>query len=132
MKGIGSRITKGLTAGSTLVCSDNSGAKMLQIIGVSRYKGKRGMYPKAGVCQVVTAAVKKGSPEMKKKVVRALIVRQRKEFRRANGVRIQFEDNAAVLIDEEGLPVGTEIKGAVSREIAERFPRVAAIAAAVV
>jgi large subunit ribosomal protein L14 len=132
MKGLGSRITKGLTTSSVLLCADNSGAKLVMIIGVGRYKGGRGIYPKAGVCDIIIAAVKKGSPEMKKKVVKAVVVRQRKEFRRANGVRIQFEDNAAVLIDEDGLPVGTEIKGAVCREIAERFPRVAAIAAAVV
>ena len=61
-----------------------------------------------------------------------MIIRQRMQYRRPNGVRIQFEDNAAVLVDDQGLPVGTEIKGAVAREVADRFPKVAAIAAAVV
>lgn len=69
---------------------------------------------------------------MMKKVVRALVVRQKKEYRRPTGTRILFEDNAAVLITEEGLPVGTEIKGVVAREVAERFPKVAAIAPGVV
>ena len=52
--------------------------------------------------------------------------------RRASGLRVGFEDNAAVLVDDTGLPKGTEIKGAIAREVAERFPKVAAIAAAVV
>jgi large subunit ribosomal protein L14 len=69
---------------------------------------------------------------MVKKIVKALIIRQRKEFRRANGVRVFFEDNAAVLVSDDFLPVGTEIKGVVAREIAERFPKVAAISAGVV
>jgi large subunit ribosomal protein L14 len=85
-----------------------------------------------GIGDVVIASVKKGKPDMVKKVVKALIVRQKKEYRRVNGVRIFFEDNAAVLVTDDMLPVGTEIKGVVAREIAERFPKVAAISAGVV
>lgn len=132
MKGLGSKVTKGLSVGSRMVCADNSGAKIVQVIGVKGARSKRSMYPKIGVSDIVIVAVKKGTPEMKKKVVKAVIVRQKKEFRRPSGMRIQFEDNAAVLIDDQGLPVGTEIKGAVSREVSDRFPKVAAIAAAVV
>ncbi len=132
MKGLGSDITKGICVGTRLVCNDNSGAKIVQVIGVDGYRAKRGMVPKAGIGEIVTVAVKKGTAAMKKKVVKAVIVRQRKEYRRPNGVRIQFEDNAAVLVDDQGLPVGTEIKGAIAREVAERFPKVAAVAAAVV
>jgi large subunit ribosomal protein L14 len=132
MKGLGSTVTKAICVGTQLVCNDNSGAKIVEVIGVDGYRAKRGMIPKAGVSEVVTCAVKKGTQAMKKKVVKAVIVRQRKEFRRPNGTRISFEDNAAVLVDDQGLPVGTEIKGAVAREVADRFPKVAAIAAAVV
>ena len=128
MKGLGSSITKGLQTGSVLVCNDNSGAKMVAIIGIKGAKAKRAMYPKVGVSDIITVAVKKGNAAMKKKVV----VRQRQTFRRPNGVRISFEDNACVIIDDQGLPVGTEIKGVIAREVATRFPKVAAIAASVV
>lgn len=132
MKGLTSNITKTLTTGTMMACSDNSGAKVIYIIGAVRYKGTRSKYPKVGIGDIVIASVKKGKPDMIKKVVKALIVRQRKEFRRPNGMRIFFEDNAAVLINDDMLPVGTEIKGVVAREVAERFPKVAAISAGVV
>lgn len=132
MKGFTSKITKTLTLGTVLPCSDNSGAKMLYIVGSLRFKGTRGRNPAVGVGDIIIASVRKGKPDMIKKVVKALIVRQKKEFRRANGSRIAFEDNAAVLVNDDYLPVGTEIKGVVAREVAERFPKVAAISAGVV
>ena len=132
MKGLTSNVIKTLTTGSMITCSDNSGAKVIYIIGSLRYKGTRAKYPKVGVGDVVIASVKKGKPDMIKKVVKALIVRQKKEYRRANGTRLFFEDNAAVLVNDDFLPVGTEIKGVVAREIAERYPKVAAISAGVV
>ena len=128
MKGLTANITKGLTTGSILECHDNSGAKEIFIISGIGTKGTRSRYPTFGIGSIVIASVKKGNPDMIKKVVRALIVRQKKEFRRANGLRVMFEDNAAVLVTEDNLPVGTEIKGVVAREVAERFPKVAAIA----
>ncbi|MCX6777427.1 MAG: 50S ribosomal protein L14 [Candidatus Micrarchaeota archaeon] len=132
MKGLPSRVTRGLTVGSRLVCDDNSGAKIVAIIGVIGTKGRHGSVPSAGVGDTVIVSVKKGTPQMRKKIERGVIVRQRREFRRPTGYRIMFEDNALVLIDDKGLPKGTEIKGAICREVAERFPKVAAIAAAVV
>ncbi len=132
MKGLSSNITKTLTLGTVLPCTDNSGAKMVHIIGALGYRGTRGRNPQAGVGDVVIASVRKGKPDMVKKVVKALIVRQKKQFRRANGTRILFEDNAVVLVTDDFLPIGTEIKGVVAREIAERFPKVAAISAGVV
>jgi large subunit ribosomal protein L14 len=132
MKGLGSKISKGLHVGSTLVCADNSGAKVVQIIGVKGTKAHYTLYPKAGIGDVVIVSVKKGDQKVKGKVLRAVIIRQRKMFRRPNGLRVCFEDNAAVIIDENGLPVGTEIKGVIAREVAERFPKVAAIAPSVV
>ncbi|MBU0591397.1 50S ribosomal protein L14 [Candidatus Micrarchaeota archaeon] len=132
MKGITSNIVKTLTVGSFLPCSDNSGAKIVNVIGALRYKGTRGRGPQVGVGDIVIASVRKGKPDLVGKVVKALIVRQKKEFRRPNGTRIMFEDNAVVLVNDDFLPVGTEIKGVVAREIAERFPKVAAISAGVV
>lgn len=127
MKGIGAHVTKTLTIGTKLVCDDNSGAKELMIIGVSGRGGTRGRNPKAGVGDVVIASVKRGKPEMVKKKVKALIIRQKKEYRRANGLFVCFEDNAAVIINDDKLPVGTEIKGVVAIEVAERYPKIAAI-----
>jgi len=132
MKGLGSSVSKGLQVGSKIVCSDNSGAKVVQIIGVRGTKAKKGMYPKVGVGDIVIASVKKGSQAMRKKVIRALVVRQKMPFKRASGMRLMFEDNAVVIVDDQNLPTGTEIKGAVAREVADRYPKVAAIAPAVV
>ncbi|VVB57024.1 50S ribosomal protein L14 [uncultured archaeon] len=132
MKGLGSSVSKGLQVGSKIVCNDNSGAKIVQIIGVKGTKAKKAMYPKVGVGDVVIVSVKKGNQAMRKKVLKALVVRQKMPFRRPNGMRLMFEDNAVVIIDDAGLPTGTEIKGAVAREVADRYPKVAAIAPAVV
>lgn len=132
MKGLGARVNKGLQVGSRIVCNDNSGAKIVQIIGTRGAKASKAMYPKVGVGDIVIVSVKKGSQQMRKKVLKALVVRQKQIYRRPNGMRIMFEDNAVVIIDDAGLPVGTEIKGCVSREVADRYPKVAAIAPAVV
>ncbi len=132
MKGLTSNVTRTLTLGTRLVCSDNSGAKVLGVVGALKMKGTRGRNPTIGVGNIVIASVKKGKPDMVKKVVKALIIRQKKEIRRANGTRVMFEDNAAVLVTDDFLPVATEIKGVVAREITERFPKVAAIAAGIV
>ncbi len=131
MLGVPARITKGLTRGTRLRCDDNSGAKIVMIINVIGIKARLRRYPDAGVGNVVRVSVKTGKPDMLKKKELCLIVRQKKEFKRGKE-RVKFEDNACVMIDDQNLPKGTEIKGAVAREIAERFPKVVAIASAVV
>lgn len=123
---------RALPTGARLACVDNTGAKELQIISVVDYKGVRRRMPKAGVGDHIVASVKKGTPEVRKQIVRAVVVRQAKEYRRVDGSHIKFEDNAAVLITPEGAPRGSEIKGPVAREAAERWPRVAGIASIVV
>ncbi|MBI5226328.1 uL14 family ribosomal protein [Candidatus Micrarchaeota archaeon] len=131
MLGLTATPTKSLTIGTTLLCDDNSGAKMVAIIGVKGYRARLRAYPKAGIGDIVIVAVKKGKPDMVKKKEKAVIIRQCKEFRRGSR-RVKFEDNACVLIDDAGLPKGTEIKGCVAREIAERYPKVVGIASSVV
>lgn len=131
MLGMAAKMTKGITTATKMVCDDNSGAKIVEVINVLYIKGRHNRYPRAGIGDVCIVSVKKGKAEMIKKKERALIVRQKKEFRRGKG-RVKFEDNACVLIDDQNLPKGTEIKGAIAREIADRFPKVVAIAAAVV
>ena len=131
MLGVAARITKPIITGTHMVCDDNSGAKEVAVIGVKKSNGRLRRLPKAGVGDVIIVSVKKGKPGMVKKKEKALIIRQRQRFRRGKEW-IAFEDNACVLVDDQKLPKGTEIKGCVAREISERFPKVVAIAAAVV
>jgi large subunit ribosomal protein L14 len=123
---------RALPVGARLACVDNTGAKEIMIISVVDYKGVRRRMPKAGVGDHIVASVKKGTPELRKQVVRAVVIRQAKEYRRIDGMRVKFEDNAAVLITPEGAPRGSEIRGPMAREAAERWPRVAGIASIVV
>ncbi|MFA4946558.1 MAG: uL14 family ribosomal protein [Candidatus Micrarchaeia archaeon] len=131
MIGLSARVTKPITIGTRLWCDDNSGAKIVEVIGVKRSKARHTRYPSAGIGDVVTVAVKKGKPDMIKKKETALIIRQRQPYRRGLA-RVCFEDNACVLVDDKKLPKATEIKGCVAREVSERFPKVVAIASAVV
>ncbi len=86
----------------------------------------------ANIGDWVKVAVKKGIPDMKGKVFDAVIIRQKKSYRRLSGERIAFEDNAvAILKDEKGNPKATQIKGPISREVLERWPQVAKIASIV-
>ncbi len=77
-------------------------------------------------------SVKKGSPDIRKQVHYAVIVRQRKEYRRPDGTRVRFDDNAAVITDPNGNPKGSEIRGPVAREAAERFSKIGSIATIIV
>ena len=82
MQPMKSRITKALNHGSYVETCDNSGAKLLRIMTVMGYKGVAGRYPSCGVGDLIMASVRRGTPEMRKQVVFAVVVRQRKEFRR--------------------------------------------------
>ena len=132
MKAITSRVTRGLSVGSIITCADNSGAKELQIISVRGYKGKRKTKPRAGVASVVNCRVEKGTEKVRHEVFKAVIIRQKKEYRRPNGMRISFEDNAAVIVDDKFDPKGSLIKGPIAREVVERFQTVGKIASIVV
>jgi len=132
MKGISSSVTKALNVGSYVVCADNTGAKVVQIISVRSYKGKRRRIPKAGVGDLVKVVVKSGDVKVRKQIFNAVIIRQKKEYRRASGIRISFEDNAVVIVNEEGEPKGSEIRGPVAREAVERFSSIGKIASMVV
>lgn len=126
------KISRGLLAGSLIKCADNTGARELRVIQVIGYKGRLRRVPSAAVGDMVVVSVRKGTPDMRKKLFRAIIVRQRKTFRRSNGVWVQFEDNAAVIITPEGEMQGSEIRGPVAKEAAERWPRIANAASIIV
>jgi len=132
MKPISANRVKSLLLKSICTCSDNSGAKEVEIIAVIGFKGKKRMSPSAGIADMVIVVVKKGKPEIRKKVEKAVIVRVAKEYRRANGLHVKFEDNAVVLVDEKGLPKASEIKGVVAKEVGERWPKIAGMASAVI
>jgi large subunit ribosomal protein L14 len=132
MKPLKAKMTKPLQTGSFLVCADNTGAKVLQIISVGGYKGAMRRRASAGIGDRIKASVKEGDVKLRKQVVDAVIVRQKKEFRRADGMRVGFEDNAAVIVNEKQEPKGTQIKGPIAKEIVERFTAIGKIASVVV
>lgn len=132
MKAINAKPVRTLTHHSVCTCTDNSGAKEVYIISVFGYKSRKRGGLKAGIADLVNVVVRKGKPEMKSKIERAVIVRVKKEYRRPEGTRVKFEDNAVVLVDEKGLPKASEIKGVVAREVGERWPKIAGISAAVI
>ena len=132
MEALKADVTQGLEKGSLIHCSDNSGARQLKIISVSGYHGTKNRHPKAGIGDKVTVSVTKGTPEERRQVKEAVIIRQRKPIRRPDGTRVKFEDNAAVIVDENEEPQGSEIKGPIAREVAERFGSVASTATMIV
>jgi large subunit ribosomal protein L14 len=126
------KVSRGLPAGSILRCADNTGARDLRLIQVMGYKGRLRRLPLAAVGDRITVSVKHGTPDMRRKIFQAVVVRQRMPFRRADGIWIQFEDNAAVIITPEGEMKGSEIRGPVAKEAAERWPRIASAASIIV
>jgi large subunit ribosomal protein L14 len=113
---------------SWLTVADNSGARRLMcILPVGGDIGSR-----ARLGDIITAAVKEATPESpikKGKVVRAVVVRTRKEHRRRDGTYIRFDDNAAVLINDANEPVGTRVFGPVARELREKkFAKIVSLA----
>ncbi|MDH5634531.1 MAG: 50S ribosomal protein L14 [Candidatus Bathyarchaeota archaeon] len=132
MMGQRTKISRGISAGSIVKCADNTGARELRIIQVLQYKGRLRRVPSATVGDMVTISVRRGNPEMRRKIFQAVLVRQRKPYRRNDGVWIQFEDNAAVVMTPEGEMRGSEIRGPVSKEAAERWPRIASAASIIV
>ncbi len=120
MRGLASSISKTLIPGSVITCADNSGAKTLMILNKTGRAGRKGRLAASGIGDIVIATVKSGNPQYRRKKVRVVIIRQRQPIRRADGLRVRFEDNAGILITDANLPVGTEVKGAMAREVVDR------------
>jgi len=129
MKAISSRATRGLNIGSQMDAADNSGARIVKIVGVKKGKSAKGRQFSAKIADWVKVSVRKGDPKMKGQVFDAIVVRQKKPWRRNTGERVCFQDNAVVLLkDEKGNPKGTQIKGPIAREIQERWKEVSKLA----
>lgn len=126
------RINTGLQVMSRVKVADNSGAREVLIIGVPEYHGRLRRVPPAGVGDLVVVSVKKGTPEMRKKIFKAIIVRQKRPYKRPDGTWVAFEDNAVVILTPEGTPKGTEIRGPIAKEAAERWPQIANLASIIV
>ena len=116
-----------IMAGTKLVVADNSGAKVIECITALGHTRDN----KAYVGDLVSASVKVAIPRAhvkKKEVVKALIIRTRKAIRREDGSYIRFDDNAAVILDEDMNPRGTRIFGPVPREIRKNYPKIVSMA----
>ncbi|HEY0703725.1 MAG: 50S ribosomal protein L14 [Candidatus Acidiferrales bacterium] len=111
-----------------LTVADNSGARQLTCI--LPVGGDAGLT--AGLGDIITAAVKEATPDTQVKkgtVVKAVVVRTRKEQRRKDGTYIRFDDNAAVLINDANEPIGTRVFGPVARELREKkFTKIVSLA----
>jgi len=117
-----------IQAETKLLAADNSGAKKLYCVKV--LGGSRRRY--AGIGDTIIVSVKEAIPNAKVKkgdVMRAVVVRTKKELRRPDGSYIRFDDNSAVLINQQGEPIGTRIFGPVARELrAKRFMKIISLA----
>lgn len=132
MKAVSARVTKPIPLGAQMECADNTGAKILEVIAVKGYHGRWRRLPRAGVGDVVVCSVKKGKEKMRHEVVHAVIVRQKKEYKRFDGTRIKFSDNAAIIVNPKTIePQGTEIRSAIAKEVVERFSAIGKIASMV-
>ena len=122
----------GLPVAAILNCADNTGAKNLYIIAVGGVQARQNRLPAGSVGDMVLCSVKKGKPDLRKKVMPAIIIRQRKPYRRTEGHFVYFEDNAGVIIGgAKGELKGTAITGPVAKECAEIFPKISAAAGSV-
>ncbi|UCH56748.1 MAG: 50S ribosomal protein L14 [Candidatus Bathyarchaeota archaeon] len=130
--GMRRRISTGLVTGSMLDRADNTGARKLKLIQVVGYKGVRRRLPHAGVGDLVVVSCREGTPEMRRQLFNAVIIRQRKPYPRKDGSWIQFDDNAAVILTPDGDMRGSDVKGPVAREAVDRWPRLNNIARMVV
>jgi len=122
------RMSSGLNVGAVMNCCDNSGAKSLYVIAVKGIGAALNRLPAAGPGDMFMGTVKKGKPELRKKVMPMVVVRQRKMWRRVDGVFVHFEDNAGVIVNAKGEMKGSAITGPVAKECAELYPKISAAA----
>ncbi len=132
MKAMTSNVVRSIPLKARLVCADNSGAKELELINVKGHKGKLRRLPKAGIGDVIICSVKKGKEKLRHEIAYAVVVRQKQAYKRSDGTRVKFEDNAAVLVNPKTFePQGTEIRSVIAKEVVERFTPIGKIASIV-
>ena len=130
MKAIKRNGSRGLPVGAKIDVVDNSGARVVKVISVKKYKTVKRQLDCGGVGDLIVANVLKGKPDIKHTIVKAVIVRQKQEYKRPDGTTIKFQSNGCVVLKEEklGSPKGTIIKGPIGKEVGERYPTIARIA----
>ena len=109
MQGTKLKMALGLSASSLINCADNSGAKTLKIFAAKKIQAALNRLPSASVGDMVLVSCKKGKPDLRKKVLYAVIVRQRKPWRRREGYFVYFQDNAGVIVSNKGDMKGSSI-----------------------
>jgi large subunit ribosomal protein L23e len=132
IQGVKLKMALGLPVGATINCADNSGAKSIYIFAVKRVQAALSRLPAASVGDHVICTVKKGKPDLRKKVQNAVVVRQRKPWRRREGYFIYFQDNAGVIISNKGEMKSSTILGPIAKECADLWPKLGAAAESVV
>ncbi|CAI9105861.1 OLC1v1004878C1 [Oldenlandia corymbosa var. corymbosa] len=126
------RMPLGLPVVATVNCADKTGVKNLYIISVKGMKGTLNRLPSACIGDMVMATVKKGKPDLWKKVMPAVIGRQHKPCRRKDSVYMDFEDNAGVIVNPKGKMKGSAISGPIGKECDDLWPSIASAANAIV
>lgn len=130
--GVKFRMSLGLRNASLMNCADNTGAKNLYIFGVMGWGARLNRVPGACPGDMCLGTVKKGKPDLRKKPHPLVVIRQRKPYRRKDGVTIYFEDNAGVIVNPKGDMKGSAIAGPVAKECADVWPRIASAANCIV
>merc|ERR1711971_1434493 len=123
--GIKVKISNCLPVAAVMNCADNTGAKNLYMIAVGGIGARLNRTPAGSVGDMFLASVKKGKPELRKKVMQAVIIRQRKAIRRIEGHFLYFEDNAGVIVNPKGDMKGSGITGPVAKECSDLWPKIA-------
>merc|ERR1712010_397766 len=123
--GVKVKISNCLPVAAVMNCADNTGAKNLYMIAVGGIGARLNRMPAGSVGDMFLASVKKGKPELRKKVLQAVIIRQRKSIRRREGHFLYFEDNAGVIVNPKGDMKGSGITGPVAKECSDLWPKIA-------
>ena len=125
-------LSAGVQVGTYVSVADNSGGKIAMIIDVPGVKTRVRRLAAAAPGDLVIVTVKQGTPQVRKQISYAVVIRQKRPYKRPDGTWVSFADNAVVLINQDGTPKGTEIRGPVAREAAERWPSIAKLATLIV
>jgi len=125
------KISRAIPVGAQIPCVDNSGAKLLNVISVYFIGSRLNRLPSATLGDMMLVSVRQGKPELKKKVMPSVLLRQRKMWRRFNGVSVYCEDNGSCIITPRGDVKGSAITGPITKECSELWPPLATRASAV-
>jgi len=119
------KLSIGISIKTTLKCADNSGAKKINVIGIFKSGTRLNRIPGSYPGGMIVGSVKKGKIKLRKTIVSAIVIRQKKSWKRYDGTHVNFEDNACVMTNLKGELKGTSINGPVAKECAYVWARIA-------